>query len=59
MARVIIRPGTDIKALKKRLKKRGYVLRAYKQCDGSILYRLHRNSYLPAGEVADIIEETT
>ena len=35
MARVIIRPGTDIKALKKRLKKRGYVLRAYKQCDGS------------------------
>ena len=45
MAQVIIKPGTDIPALKKALKKRGYVLRVQKQVVGPPKYFLHRNPY--------------
>ena len=57
MARVTLKEGTDVPKLKKALKKRGFVLREYKEPDGSKRYTLHRNPYLPvefAGSFEDL-----
>ena len=49
MARIKINPSTDIKTLKRDLKKRGFVLRVYHPPDGSTRYVVHRNRYLAEG----------
>ena len=53
MAQVTIKPGTDIPKLKKELKKRGFILRVYKQPDGSERYTMHRHTYRPAQPIED------
>ena len=45
MAQLFLEPGTDVRRLKKELKRIGFVLRSCKQSDGTISYRLHCNTY--------------
>ena len=47
MANLRLKPGTNVPKLKKELKKRGFILRKYKQPDGTHRYSLLRNTYLP------------
>ena len=46
MANCIIKPGADIRQIRREMKQRGYILRTYKQPDGSCRYRLRKNTYL-------------
>ena len=52
MARIKINPSTDIKTLKRELKKRGYVLRVYHPPDGSTRYVVHRQIYKMIATIA-------
>ena len=57
MARVLLKEGTDVPALKKALKKRGLVLRRHKDGNGAVQYFLHRNPYLPPMNLAEFMKQ--
>ena len=45
MARCIIKKNADVEELRRRAKAKGYILRSYRQADGSYKYTLRKNTY--------------
>ena len=45
MAELILKKNADVTFLRKYYKKRGFILRAYKQPDGTFRYTLRKNTY--------------
>ena len=59
MSRCIIPAGTDVKALRKQLKKSGFVLRSYKQPDGSVRYTIRTNTYRGEFDLNQLLHDDT
>lgn len=55
MANLVVGPGTDIKKLKKALKKIGFVLRVYRKSDGGVRYTVHRNTYRTDADIEGLM----
>ena len=45
MANCILKDGADLKRVRREMKKKGFVLRAYRQPDGTYRYTLRKNTY--------------
>lgn len=45
MAECILKEGADVEEVRREVRKKGYVLRAYKQPDGTYRYTLRKNIY--------------
>ena len=45
MAKATLKTNADIREVRRDLKRKGYILRAYKQPDGTYRYSIRKNTY--------------